>query len=362
MTTPVREAPGPGTAATQRPPGFRELFLRLDFVRLVLRGWRDLGTRGRLLQYLVDTDLKRTHADTVMGQVWWLIDPFFSMAIYSILVTVVFAKQIPDAPLFLFAAILPWQWFQTSLLDATTSVTAHGNLIRQIQFPKIILPAASTIAGTITFGFGLVSLALLYVIYPRHLSAWMLAFPIVAAVQYVFTLALAILFSAVNTYYRDVQNLLRHATRIWFYASPAIYAVTALQGTVFRIRPRPQPLHLHPDVVSQHRLLGDGTRLGGPRRGARTLTGAAHLRDLGLQAGRDRIRQDPLILLPSGARRRSPSRRDPGRSRGPKGAATRVGHRRSTLLKWASGFLAIRRGLGDGDGSDGGGRPLAHRP
>ena len=234
MTTPVRVAPGPHPAATQRPPGFRDLFLRLDFVRLVLRGWRDLGTRGRLLQYLVDTDLKRTHADTVMGQVWWLIDPFFSMAIYSILVTVVFAKQIPDAPLFLFAAILPWQWFQTSLLDATTSVTAHGNLIRQIQFPKIILPAASTIAGTITFGFGLVSLALLYVIYPRHLSAWMLAFPIVAAVQYVFTLALAILFSAVNTYYRDVQNLLRHATRIWFYASPAIYAVTALQGTVFR--------------------------------------------------------------------------------------------------------------------------------
>ena len=207
--------------------------MRLGYVRLVIRGSADLRTRGRLLQYLVGADLKRTHADTVVGQLWWLIDPFFSMAIYSILVTVVFAKPIPDAPLFLFAAILPWQWFQTSLQDATSSVTARGNLIRQIQFPKIVLPAASTLAGTITFSFGLLSLALLYLVYPGRLSPWLLTLPVVAVVQYVFTLALAILFSAINAFYRDVQNLLRHATRIWFYMSPAIYSVTALKGTVF---------------------------------------------------------------------------------------------------------------------------------
>ena len=233
MTTPVRASPGARPAAAQRPLGFRELFLRLELVRTVIRGLLDLRTRARLLQYLVGTDLKRTHADTVIGQLWWLIDPFFSMAIYAILVTVVFQKQIPDAPLFLFAAILPWQWFSTSLLDATTSVTARGNLIRQIQFPKIVLPAASTVAGTITFAFGLLSLALLYLLYPGRLSPWLLTIPIIAAVQYVFTLALAVLFSGVNAFYRDVQNLLRHVTRVWFYMSPAIYSVSALKGTVF---------------------------------------------------------------------------------------------------------------------------------
>ena len=208
--------------------------MRLGFVRLVTRGSVDLKTRGRLLQHLVGTDLKRTHADTVVGQLWWLIDPFFSMAIYSILVTVVFQKSMPDAPLFLFAAILPWQWFSTSLMDATTSVTGRGNLIRQIQFPKLVLPAATTVAGSITFCFWLLSLALLYLLYPSHLSPWLLMIPIIAAVQFVFTLALAILFSALNTFYRDVQNLLRHATRIWFYMSPAIYSVSDLSGSGFR--------------------------------------------------------------------------------------------------------------------------------
>jgi homopolymeric O-antigen transport system permease protein len=235
MTTPARTAPRTRPAVRERPPGFRELFNRLEYVRLVRRGYADLKTRVRLVQYLVGVDLKRTHADTVIGQLWWLIDPFFSMAIYAILVTVVFSKAIPDAPLFLFSAILPWQWFQSSLQDATGSVTARGNLIRQIQFPKLVLPAASTLAGTITFGFGLFSLGALYVVYPRHLSPWLLAIPVIAAVQYVFTLALGILFSAINAFYRDIQNLLRHVTRIWFYMSPAIYSATALKGSVFAI-------------------------------------------------------------------------------------------------------------------------------
>ena len=234
MTNPVRAVPDARPAAVERPPGFRELLRGLGFVRLVIRGSVDLRTRGRLLSHLVGADLKRTHADSVVGQLWWLIDPFFSMAIYSILVTVVFQKKIVDAPLFLFAAILPWQWFQSTLMDATTSVTARGNLIRQLQFPKIILPAAATVAGSISFGFGLFSLAVLYVPYPSHLSPWLLLLPVIAAVQFVFTLALGILFAAINTFYRDVQSLLRHALRIWFYSSPAIYAVSDLQGSGFR--------------------------------------------------------------------------------------------------------------------------------
>ncbi len=207
---------------------------RLGFVGLIIQGVLDLKTRGRLIQHLVSTDLKRTHADTVIGQLWWLIDPFFQMAIYSILVTVIFHKKIEDAPLFLFAAILPWKWFQSTVSEATTSVTGRGNLIRQLQFPKIVLPAAATLAGSVSFFFGLFSLALLYVFYPHHLSHWLLTIPIIAAVQFVFTLALSILFSAVNTFYRDVQNLLRHVMRIWFYMSPALYSLADLQGSGFR--------------------------------------------------------------------------------------------------------------------------------
>jgi ABC-type polysaccharide/polyol phosphate export permease len=202
---------------------------RLGFCGLIGEGLRELWSRKHLIRYVVSADLRRTHADTVIGQLWWIVDPFLQMAIYALLVTVIFARQVPDYPLFIFCAILPWKWFTTTLKDAATSVTARNTLIRQVQFPKIVLPAASVAAGTVSFGFGLVSLALLYIAYPSHLSHWLLTLPLVAAVQLVLTFALATFLAAANAFYRDVQNVLTHALRLWFYVSPALYSMDQLE-------------------------------------------------------------------------------------------------------------------------------------
>ena len=67
------------------------------------------------------------------------------------------AARRPDYPLFIFAAILPWKWFTASITDATTSVVSQDRLIKQIQFPKIVLPVAATTAGVVGFAFGLVA-------------------------------------------------------------------------------------------------------------------------------------------------------------------------------------------------------------
>jgi ABC-type polysaccharide/polyol phosphate export permease len=169
--------------------------------------------------------MKRTHSDTVLGQLWWIIDPLFQMAIYFVLVAVIFRRATPDFPLFLFAAILPWKWLSTGLSAATVSVTGREGLIRQLQFPKIVLPAAATLATTVSFIFSLVALALMYVPYVHRLSPWILAIPIIAVVQLVFILAVGTILAALNAFYRDVQNTLGHVVRLWFYVSPALYSV-----------------------------------------------------------------------------------------------------------------------------------------
>lgn len=181
--------------------------------------------RRRLIRHLVGADLKRTHADTAIGQLWWLVDPLLQMAIYTVLITIIFDRRIPDYPLFLFAAILPWKWFSSSLGNASQSVTSRAGLIRQIQFPKIVLPAAAVTSATVSFVVGLGALALVLLLFLHRLDPWILALPLVAAVQLAFTLSLAALVAAVNAFYRDVQNLLRHVLQLWFYLSPSLYAV-----------------------------------------------------------------------------------------------------------------------------------------
>lgn len=222
----------PTPEALASPPTFRR---RAGFVSLIRQGIRDLTGRRRLVRYLVLADLKRTHADTIFGQIWWILDPLLQMVVYAILVSVIFQRDTPDFPLFLFAAILPWKWFSTTVNETAISVTARQSLIRQVQFPKIVLPFSAVAAGTLSFAFGLVALGIVYLFYLDRLSAWVLLIPLIAAVQFLFTVAFGILISAVNAFYRDVQNVLRHVLRLWFYLSPALYALDHLSvGPTFK--------------------------------------------------------------------------------------------------------------------------------
>ena len=221
MTTPTTEAIAAPRLRRPRPSA----------AGLIREGLTDMLGRRRLTRYLVGADIKRTHADTLFGQLWWIIDPLLQMAVYIVLVTVIFNRATPDYPLFIFAAILPWKWFTTTLSDATLSVTGRQQLIRQIQFPKIVLPTASVIAGTLSFLFGLVALGIVYLFYLDRLTPWVLLLPVIAAVQFLFTIGLAILLAALNAFFRDIQNVLRHFLRLWFYLSPGLYALSAISGS-----------------------------------------------------------------------------------------------------------------------------------
>ncbi len=190
----------------------------------------EVAQRRRLIRYLVQADIRKKGADTLLGNLWWVLDPLLQMAVYVVLVSVVFDRGGPDYPLFIFAAILPWKWFQSTVQDAITAVTGADRLIRQIQFPKLVLPVASACAGVVNFAFGLIPLAaLILLLYRDRLSAAVLLIPIIAVVQFAFNLALAVGLAAINVFYRDVGNLSRHALRLWFYLSPGLYAVEDLR-------------------------------------------------------------------------------------------------------------------------------------
>jgi ABC-type polysaccharide/polyol phosphate export permease len=196
-------------------------------LRLVTQGITDIWSRRRLSRYLVRADLTKKGADTLLGNVWWFLDPLLQMLVYVVLLTIVAGGGLmPDFPLFVFAAILPWKWFSSAVNDAILSVVSRERIIKQVAFPKIILPVAATVGGIVNFAFGLVPLLALMLLLYRERIAWtLLLIPLIAAVQLVFTLGVALLLGAVNVFYRDVANVARHILRLWFYLSPGLYPI-----------------------------------------------------------------------------------------------------------------------------------------
>ena len=230
-------------ATAEAPARYRAAAIRPGPLGLVREAAGEVWGRRRLIGYLVQADVRKKGADTLLGNLWWIIDPLLQMAVYVVLVTVIFQRSKADYPVFIFAAILPWKWFQTTIYDGITSVTGAGGLIRQVQFPKLVLPVASSFAAVWNFAFGLIPLTvLILVLFPHRLSPMLLLIPIIAVVQLVFNLALAIGLSAINVFFRDVGNVARHAMRLWFYLSPGLYAFADLQAATEKL---PVPLIRH---------------------------------------------------------------------------------------------------------------------
>ena len=214
------------TSASEVPASFRSSAARPGPAGLIREAIGDVISRRRLIRYLVQSDLKKKGADTVLGNVWWIADPLLQMVVYVVLVSLIFQRQQPDYPIFIFAAILPWKWFSTAVGDGMTSVVLSERLIKQIQFPKLVLPIASAMSGIANFSFGLIPLAgLMLLFFPHRISIWLLAIPIVAVVQLLFTLPVVIAVSSSNVFYRDIGNLARHILRLWWYLSPGLYGV-----------------------------------------------------------------------------------------------------------------------------------------
>ncbi len=219
------------TVTSEAPVAYRSTAARPGPIGLIAEAAREIGSRRRLIRYLVEAQLKKKGADTLLGNIWWVLDPLLQMLVYVVLVTVVAGRLTPDYPLFIFAAILPWKWFTSSVQDGLTSVVGQERLIKQVRFPKIVLPVAATAGAVVSFGFGLIPLlALMLLFYGARLSPLLVLVPVIAAVQLVFTLGVTVLLSAVNVFFRDLGNVSRHALRLWFYLSPALYSLDQVRA------------------------------------------------------------------------------------------------------------------------------------
>jgi ABC-type polysaccharide/polyol phosphate export permease len=192
------------------------------------------------------------------------------MLVYVVFITIVAQRKTPDYPLFIFAAILPYKWYTSTVTDAIQTVVRQERLIRQIAFPKIVLPISVATADVVGFMWGIIPLIGIMLFYANHgrLTPLVLLVPVIAVVQYVFTMASAVLVSAANVFFRDLGNVIGHLLRLWWFMSPGLYSLDNLKDVaLFKEHPNLISIaHLNPlgILFEAYRSVIYGTGDGGP--------------------------------------------------------------------------------------------------
>ena len=215
----------------EAPAAFRSSTDRLGTINIIRSAITDVWSRRRLIGYMVRADVKKRGVNTVLGNVWWVLDPLITMLVYVLVMTVIFQRSTPDFPLFLLSAMVPFKWFTATIGNSTGAVTGKEGLIKQILFPKIILPVTGSLSQVVSFLFGLgVLLAVWFVFYHDHVTINVIWVPLIAVVQFVFVLGITFLVSSVTVFYRDVGTVIGHFMRLLFWISPILWSFGEVAG------------------------------------------------------------------------------------------------------------------------------------
>jgi lipopolysaccharide transport system permease protein len=199
------------------------------------RGWAALGLRDvwayrELLFFLVWRDLKVRYKQTVLGVVWVVLQPFFSMVVFSLLfggLLKVPSGEVPY-PIFAYAALLPWNYFASSFNRSSSSVVNSAHLITKVYFPRLIIPISGVLSGLVDFAVAFVVLAGLMVYYGIRPTPAVLLLPAFMLLAMLTALGFGLWLSALNVRFRDVQYLIPYLVQVGMYLTPVIYGSTLI--------------------------------------------------------------------------------------------------------------------------------------
>jgi lipopolysaccharide transport system permease protein len=186
---------------------------------------KELKRRIDLLFAFAERDIKVRYRRTLIGIGWAIIQPLFQMIIFSIIFGK-FAKletgQIPY-PVYIYSALVPWQFFSRSLTEASMSVLGNAGIISKIYFPRVILPLSVILSAGFDFLFVFAVLILLMIIYGIFPSLNIIFFPLFLILQLMCALGVALWLAPINVKYRDVKYTLQFLNQLWFFATPIVY-------------------------------------------------------------------------------------------------------------------------------------------
>ena len=196
-----------------------------------VRGWgrlniRELWIYRELLYFFVWRDVKVRYKQTLLGIAWAVLQPLFSMLVFTIFfgrLAKVPSDGVPYA-IFSYIALVPWMFFSNGLSLSASCLVSSSNMLKKVYFPRLALPVATVVAGLIDMAVALLLLGGLMVYYRREPSLnliWLPAFVLLAMAA---SVGCGLWLSALNVKYRDIRYVVPFLVQLWLFATPVAYS------------------------------------------------------------------------------------------------------------------------------------------
>ncbi len=202
---------------------------------------------------LVRKDLRGRYKGSILGFLWTFIVPLMQLVVYTLVFSVILKSNIEKYYLFLFVALIPWNFFSSALTGGSTSVLHQQNLVTKIYFPREVLPIANVTSSFVNmlYCFVVVLAVVLFSGFNLNLLAW-LALPLIMIIEYFMALGVAMLTSAVTVYFRDLEHILGIISMAWIHLTPVMYPIDIVPDEIlpiFMLNPMTPIISAYRDIL-----------------------------------------------------------------------------------------------------------------
>ncbi len=198
--------------------------------RIYLFNIKELWKFKKLFYMLAKRDISVKYKQAIIGGLWALIKPFFTMVIFTVFFGNIIKVPSDDIPyaIFSYSGILIWSYFATSVGVASESVVANAGLVSKIYFPRIIIPISSTLVGLVDYVVAMIVMLGLMIYYKVPPNIYILLVPVVLFFTWILATGMGFWFSALNVKYRDTRYIVSFLTQSLIFMTPVIYPVSIL--------------------------------------------------------------------------------------------------------------------------------------
>ncbi len=187
------------------------------------RHLRELVQYRFLLRNLVARDLKVRYKNSVLGVLWSLLNPLLMMVVFSLVFSIFRGGGLRQYSVFFLVGLIPWNFFSSSLMTGTQSISGNAALIKKVYFPRELLPASAILSNLVNFLIALLVLLVFLYASGLPLSIHALWLPVILMTQLILTYGLALLCGALHVFYRDVVMILDVVLLAGFFLTPIFY-------------------------------------------------------------------------------------------------------------------------------------------
>ena len=190
-----------------------------------------------LLTLFVKRTITVQYKQTILGPLWWLIQPALTVLMYMVVfggIAGIPTDGVPQ-PLFYLGGVCMWQYFSSCLTGTSNTFVTNAGIFGKVYFPRLIMPLSTVISNLVRFGIQLGLFIIVYVYYAIVGQApspnwYLLLSPVLVIMMAGLALGFGIIISSLTTKYRDLQVLFSFVVQLWMYATPIVYPLSRVAG------------------------------------------------------------------------------------------------------------------------------------